>query len=81
MHGSLGRESATGRGVMFGIREMLKAYSTKGIDGHTFVLQGFGNVGAWAAELIEEKGGLVMAASDAEGAIYNESGLDIKALR
>jgi len=81
MHGSLGRESATGRGVMFGIREMLKAYSTKGIDGHTFVLQGFGNVGAWAAELIEEKGGLVLAASDAEGAIYNENGLNIKALR
>eukprot|EP00951_Prasinocladus_malaysianus_P047768 scaffold651862_cov48-Prasinocladus_malaysianus.AAC.1 len=52
MHGSLGRESATGRGVMFGIREMLKAYGAKGIDGHSFVLQGFGNVGAWAAELI-----------------------------
>mmetsp|Transcript_21565 Transcript_21565/g.59934 ORF Transcript_21565/g.59934 Transcript_21565/m.59934 type:complete len:452 (+) Transcript_21565:314-1669(+) len=81
MHGSLGREAATGRGVMFGIRELLKAYSSKGIDGHSFVFQGFGNVGAWAAELAMEKGGIVVAVSDADSAIYNEAGLDIPALR
>mmetsp|Transcript_46445 Transcript_46445/g.116150 ORF Transcript_46445/g.116150 Transcript_46445/m.116150 type:complete len:450 (+) Transcript_46445:100-1449(+) len=81
MHGSLGREAATGRGVMFGIREMLKAYSGKGVDGHSFVFQGFGNVGSWAAQLITEAGGRVVAVSDADSAVFNEDGLDIKALR
>jgi glutamate dehydrogenase (NAD(P)+) len=81
MHGSLGREAATGRGVMYGIREMLKAYQGKGVDGHTFVFQGFGNVGAWASQLITENGGKVVAVSDADSAIFNEDGLDIKALR
>ena len=44
-------------------------------------LQGFGNVGAWASEIFQEQGGKVVAVSDAFGAIYNEKGLDIKALR
>ena len=43
--------------------------------------QGFGNVGAWAGEILQEQGGKVQAVSDAFGAIYNEAGLDIKALR
>ena len=45
------------------------------------LVQGFGNVGAWAAEIYQEQGGIVQAVSDAFGAIYNEKGLDIKALR
>ena len=44
-------------------------------------LQGFGNVGAWASEIFQEQGGKGVAVSDAIGAIYNEAGLDIKALR
>ena len=44
-------------------------------------MQGFGNVGAWASEIFQEQGGKVVAVSDAFGAIYNEKGLDIKALR
>ena len=44
-------------------------------------LQGFGNVGAWASEIFQEQGGKVVAVSDAFGAIHNEKGLDIKALR
>ena len=43
--------------------------------------QGFGNVGAWAAEIFQEQGGVVQAVSDAYGALYNEQGIDIKALR
>jgi hypothetical protein len=43
--------------------------------------QGFGNVGSWAAQVLEEHGGRVAAVSDASGAIINEKGLDIKALR
>lgn len=38
-------------------------------------------MGSWAGEIFEEQGGKVIAVSDAFGAIYNENGLDIKALR
>ena len=44
-------------------------------------VQGFGNVGAWAAEILHEQGGRVIAVSDAFGGIYNDKGLDITALR
>lgn len=44
-------------------------------------MQGFGNVGAWAAQIFQEHGGRVTAASDAFGATRNEQGLDILALR
>lgn len=43
-------------------------------------LQGFGNVGSWAAQLISEKGGKVVAVSDISGAIKNSKGLDIPSL-
>ena len=49
MHGSAGRESATGRGTMFGIMNMLKAFNEGEIRGKTFAIQGFGNVGACAS--------------------------------
>eukprot|EP00878_Enallax_costatus_P000638 GHUV01000741.1.p1 GENE.GHUV01000741.1~~GHUV01000741.1.p1 ORF type:complete len:451 (+),score=119.24 GHUV01000741.1:190-1542(+) len=81
LHGSLGREAATGRGTVFAIREMLKATHAGKIQDHTFVIQGFGNVGAWAADILQEHGGKVQAVSDASSAVYNEAGLDIKALR
>lgn len=81
LHGSLGREAATGRGTMFAIREMLRATESGKIADHTFAIQGFGNVGAWAAELLQEHGGKVVAVSDVSSAVGNEKGLDIKALR
>jgi hypothetical protein len=45
------------------------------------VLQGFGNVGAWAADILTDHGGKVTAVSDVNAAIVNENGLDIKGLR
>ena len=48
MHGSLGRESATGRGTLFGIMNMLDAFKDGKIAGKRFAIQGFGNVGACA---------------------------------
>ena len=45
------------------------------------VTQGFGNVGAWAAEMLHVRGGRVLCVSDRDGAIHNEQGLDIHALR
>ncbi|CAN8256936.1 unnamed protein product [Cochlearia groenlandica] len=77
--GSLGREAATGRGVVFATEALLAEYG-KSIQGLTFVIQGFGNVGTWAAKLIHEKGGKVVAVSDITGAVRNPEGIDINAL-
>ena len=78
LHGSLGREAATGRGVVFATEEMLKAYGKgKGIKDCTFAVQGFGNVGSWAARLFHEKGGKIVAVTDVRGGTRNPKGLDI----
>ncbi|XP_039130508.1 glutamate dehydrogenase 1, mitochondrial [Dioscorea cayenensis subsp. rotundata] len=74
--GSLGRDAATGRGVLFATEALLAEYG-KSISGQRFVIQGFGNVGSWAAQLISEAGGKVIAVSDVTGAIKNSNGLDI----
>ncbi|KAF1874522.1 hypothetical protein Lal_00029949 [Lupinus albus] len=77
--GSLGREAATGLGVIFATEALFAEYG-KSIAGHTFVIQGFGNVGTWAAKSIYERGGKVIALSDISGAIKNPNGIDIPAL-
>lgn len=77
--GSLGREAATGRGVVYAA-EALLAEQGKQIKGLTFAIQGFGNVGSWVAKLIHERGGKVVAVSDITGAVKNQNGLDIPAL-
>ncbi|KAL2464765.1 Glutamate dehydrogenase 1 [Forsythia ovata] len=74
--GSLGRDAATGRGVLFATEALLKEYG-KSIAGQRVVVQGFGNVGSWAAQLISEQGGKIVAVSDITGAIKNSSGIDI----
>ncbi|XP_057776789.1 glutamate dehydrogenase 2-like [Salvia miltiorrhiza] len=77
--GSLGREAATGRGVVYATEALLAEHG-KSIEGLTFAIQGFGNVGSWAARLIDERGGKVVAVSDITGAIKNPNGIDIAAL-
>ncbi|XP_068634343.1 glutamate dehydrogenase 2 [Aristolochia californica] len=77
--GSLGRDAATGRGVVFATEALLAEYG-KSIAGLSFVIQGFGNVGSWAAQLIHERGGKVVAVGDITGAIRNLNGIDIPAL-
>ncbi|XP_021741242.1 glutamate dehydrogenase B [Chenopodium quinoa] len=77
--GSLGRDAATGRGVLFATEALLNEYG-KTVSGQRFVIQGFGNVGSWAARLISELGGKVVAVSDITGAIKNKNGLDIDSL-
>jgi len=81
LHGSLGREAATGRGTVFAIRELLKASHMGHVRDMKYVIQGFGNVGAWAADILHEMGGKVVAVSDVSGALHNDNGLDIKKLR
>lgn len=77
--GSLGRESATGRGVLYAAQCLFRDLGRE-IRDFTYVIQGFGNVGAWAAKLIHQEGGKILAISDAGGATKNPSGLDIPAL-
>ncbi|KAF5202869.1 Glutamate dehydrogenase [Thalictrum thalictroides] len=77
--GSLGRDAATGRGVLFATEALLNEYG-KSIAGQRFVIQGFGNVGSWAAQLISECGGKIVAISDVTGAIKNSNGIDIPSL-
>ena len=78
--GSKGRREATGRGVM---TVTLAALEQKGLDPSecTVAVQGFGNVGAIGAELLEEQGCTVVAVSDISGGYYNADGLDIKAMQ
>ena len=76
LHGSEGREAATGRGVVF-VTENLLADHDRTIKDSTVVIQGFGNVGSWAAKILHENGAKVLAVSDVSGAIYSKEGLDI----
>lgn len=73
--GSLGRDKATGQGVVFCIEEWAKdnKFSLKGA---TYMVQGFGNVGSWAARLLKPHGSVLLAAEDHTGAIHNEKGID-----
>ena len=74
--GSLGRAEATGRGVMvsaLAAMEKLKLNPFKG----TCAIQGFGNVGSWAARLLDERGVKIVALSDVSQAYYNENGINI----
>ena len=78
--GSLGREAATGRGVAFLLQEGAKDL---GMDtqGARIVVQGFGNVGSWAARIIYDNGCRIIAVSGVEGGVYNAAGLDIARLQ
>ena len=77
LYGSLGRESATGRGV---VEAASLAAEEMGIaiEGARIVIQGYGNVGSWAARLAVERGARVVAISDVDGAIHDAGGLDLE---
>ncbi len=77
--GSLGRNEATGRGVLIVAREAMQRLG-KHLAGATVAVQGFGNVGSQSARLLHEAGARVIAVSDVSGAIKNDRGLDIHAL-
>ena len=74
--GSPGREEATGRGVVICTEEIARKLDID-FEGASVVIQGFGNVGYWAAVLAAEAGAKVCAVSDVAGGIYNPDGLDI----
>lgn len=74
--GSLGRTEATGRGVMVSALSAMEKLRINPYQASCAV-QGFGNVGSFAALLLEERGVKIVAVSDLSGAYYNEKGLDI----
>jgi len=77
--GSLGREEATGRGVVYITLETLRHLGIKA-EGSTAVVQGFGNVGSIAARFLISNGIKVVGVSDSTCGVYNSNGLDISAL-
>ncbi|AMM51023.1 amino acid dehydrogenase [Rufibacter sp. DG15C] len=74
--GSLGRVEATGRGVMV---SAMAAMEKLGMDPYqsTAAVQGFGNVGSWAAKLLSERGVKILGVSDVSGAYWNDNGINI----
>ena len=80
LEGSYGREAATGRGIVHMFREAAPGLGLQPADCRV-VLQGFGNVGSWAAQIIAQLGCTVIGVSDAHGAVHAEDGLDPEALQ
>jgi len=77
--GSLGRNEATGRGVMIATREAAKHVGFD-IKGASVGVQGFGNVGSISARLLSDIGARIVAITDWKGGVYNAKGLDIAKL-
>lgn len=79
LHGAEGREEATGRGVGTLTCALLKRMK-QDLESTTIALQGFGNVGSYAARYLHERGAKFLCVSDAQGAVWNSEGLDIPRL-
>ena len=76
MGGSLGRREATGRGVMIIAREAAKHLGFD-LNGSRIAVQGFGNVGSIAADLLCQMGAKIVGVTDWKGGVYNANGLNI----
>lgn len=77
--GSLGRNEATGRGLLFTLETWCEKNHKK-MDGLTMAVQGFGNVGSVGSLLIHRQGVKVVCVGDINGTWYNPNGLDIEAM-
>jgi glutamate dehydrogenase (NAD(P)+) len=73
--GSIGRDKATGQGVVFTIEEWAKDHDFD-LNGATYTVQGYGNVGSWTARLMKPHGSKLVAVEDVTGAICNPDGID-----
>ncbi len=78
--GSEGRLKATGQGVVYCLEEWAKERGLP-LKGARVIVQGFGNVGSAAAEILHGMGARIVAVNDAYGTVYQESGIDIPALQ
>ncbi len=77
--GSLGREKACGQGLVYVLDEMLPDFGID-IENMNFSMLGFGNVGIWTAQLLEDMGAKMVAVSDETGSLHNHAGINVKAL-
>ena len=77
--GSLGREKATGQGLVYVLEELLPELGID-ITKMRFSLIGYGNVGSWAGRILHELGATLVAVMDHTGALYSKNGLDTVAL-
>lgn len=78
--GSEGREKATGQGVVYCIQEWAEENNFS-LDGCSFIVQGFGNVGSFAAMLLSKLGGVLVGVQDHTGSIYNAEGMNPRKLK
>ena len=79
--GSLARTEATGYGLAYFMREMLKANGNNSFKGKTVLISGSGNVAIYACEKVTEMGGKVVAMSDSNGCIYDDRGIDLDLIK
>jgi glutamate dehydrogenase (NAD(P)+) len=70
-----GRDRATGFGVVVTIKEWARVRNVD-LRGKKYIVQGFGNVGQWAAHFMKQEGAIMIAVQDASGTIYNDNGID-----
>jgi len=77
--GSEGRTQATGLGVVYCIEDFY-AEKSDSIQGKRFIVQGFGNVGTYAAECLHKLGGRLLAVGDVGGYIFHPEGIDVPRL-
>ena len=75
--GSLGREQATSQGGVYALQKVLEYYPERA-GNKKVIIQGFGNVGSFAAIILADLGFTIVGISDSRGAIYNEKGLDVE---
>ncbi|MBX3014879.1 MAG: Glu/Leu/Phe/Val dehydrogenase [Caldilineaceae bacterium] len=78
--GSVGREYATGLGVTYVTRALLKQRFGRILEDATVAIQGFGNVGSWTARTMQERGARIVGISDQYGGIYQPKGIDLRQL-
>ncbi|MBV7331625.1 Glu/Leu/Phe/Val dehydrogenase [Chloroflexi bacterium TSY] len=74
--GTVGRESATGLGTTYVTRAVLQQLLGRGLEDASIAIQGFGNVGSWAAITMHDRGAKIVAISDVQGGIFNQQGLN-----
>lgn len=77
--GSQGRNAATGQGVAYCIEDWFAARGGS-VDGQRIIVQGFGNVGSWAARILQRMGAKLVAVADADGGLFSSDGIDAEDL-
>ncbi len=76
--GSAGRTDATGRGLAFAVQRYYEDIGMP-LERQRVVIQGFGNVGQWAARVLSKMGAIIVAVSDSRGGVYAEEGINVEA--